>query len=104
MSYFCARVIIAGVAEVECDAFVRGRRRMTPFVRKTASLLVHLFDPVLAIAEHRYVERGDGRRDAQCLTQAGSFWPIFFYVMIIIFLFLLPLIILVILYSVIAKI
>lgn len=39
----------------------------------------------------------------QCLTQAVTFWQITFFVMVIIFLYLFPLIILIVLYTVIAK-
>ncbi|KOB64880.1 Ecdysis triggering hormone receptor subtype-A, partial [Operophtera brumata] len=59
--------------------------------------------PILAIAEHHTVTRQDGSNYAQCLTQAITFWPIAFFVMIIILLYILPLIILIILYSIIAK-
>ncbi|XP_041985239.1 uncharacterized protein LOC121737646 isoform X2 [Aricia agestis] len=58
--------------------------------------------PILAIAELHTVTRLDGTF-YQCLTQAVTFWQITFFVMIIIFLYVLPLIILIILYSVIAK-
>lgn len=63
----------------------------------------YLFSPILAIAEHRIIENRDGRSYGQCLTQAVSFWPILFFVMIILVLFVVPLIILIVLYSVIAK-
>lgn len=59
--------------------------------------------PILAIAEHRTEDREDGTSYATCLTQAVTFWQIFFFVMVIILLYILPLIILIILYSVIAK-
>lgn len=61
------------------------------------------FSPILGIAEHRLVENKDGRFYGQCLTQAVTFWPILFFIMIILLLFIFPLIILIVLYSVIAK-
>lgn len=62
-----------------------------------------LFSPILAIAEHHTVTRHDGSTYAQCLTQAVTFWQITFFIAIIILLYVLPLIILIVLYSVIAK-
>ncbi|XP_022827494.1 thyrotropin-releasing hormone receptor-like isoform X1 [Spodoptera litura] len=59
--------------------------------------------PILAIAEHHTVTRHDGSTYAQCLTQAVTFWQITFFIAIIILLYVLPLIILIVLYSVIAK-
>lgn len=61
------------------------------------------FSPILAIAEHRTVSAEDGSTFAQCFTQAGTFWQITFFVAIIIILYILPLIILIVLYSIIAK-
>ncbi|CAG4970910.1 unnamed protein product [Colias eurytheme] len=58
--------------------------------------------PILGIAELHTVTRQDGTFE-QCLTQAVTFWEITFFVMVIIFLYLLPLIILIVLYTVIAK-
>ncbi|XP_028167686.1 thyrotropin-releasing hormone receptor-like isoform X1 [Ostrinia furnacalis] len=58
--------------------------------------------PILAIAEHHIVKE-DGAEFAQCFTQAVTFWQITFFVAIIIILYTLPLIILIILYSIIAK-
>ncbi|KAG6463616.1 hypothetical protein O3G_MSEX013971, partial [Manduca sexta] len=59
--------------------------------------------PILAIAEHHTIVHHDGTTTSQCLTQAVTFWQISFFVMIIILLYILPLIILIVLYSVIAK-
>lgn len=59
--------------------------------------------PILAIAEHHTITRDDGSTYAQCLTQAITFWQITFFITIIILLYVLPLIILIVLYSVIAK-
>ncbi|XP_052752839.1 thyrotropin-releasing hormone receptor-like isoform X1 [Galleria mellonella] len=59
--------------------------------------------PILAIAEHHTVHRQDGTTFSQCLTQAVSFWQITFFIAIIVLLYFLPLIILIILYSIIAK-
>lgn len=61
-----------------------------------------LFSPILAIAEMHAVTRQDGT-SYQCLTQAVTFWQITFFVMIIVFLYILPLIILIVLYTIIAK-
>ncbi|XP_063896300.1 uncharacterized protein LOC110374305 [Helicoverpa armigera] len=59
--------------------------------------------PILAIAEHHTITRGDGSSYTQCLTQAVTYWQITFFIAIIILLYVLPLIILIVLYSVIAK-
>nr|ARD05167.1 ecdysis triggering hormone receptor A [Antheraea pernyi]QZU75309.1 ecdysis triggering hormone receptor A [Antheraea pernyi] len=59
--------------------------------------------PILAIAEHQSVTNHDGTVTFQCLTQAINFWATSFFVMIIILLYILPLIILIVLYSIIAK-
>ncbi|XP_053619691.1 growth hormone secretagogue receptor type 1-like isoform X2 [Plodia interpunctella] len=59
--------------------------------------------PILAIAEHNSFSGPDGITYSQCLTQAVNFWQITFFITIILFLYALPLIILVILYSIIAK-
>ncbi|KAJ0170935.1 hypothetical protein K1T71_013707 [Dendrolimus kikuchii] len=59
--------------------------------------------PILAIAEHHTVTKQDGSAYSQCLTQAVTFWQITFFITIIILLYALPLIILVVLYSIIAK-
>lgn len=61
------------------------------------------FSPILAIAEHHTVTRQDGTTYFQCLTQAITFWQIAFFIMIILFLYAIPLIVLIILYSIIAK-
>ncbi|CAG9569535.1 unnamed protein product [Danaus chrysippus] len=58
--------------------------------------------PILAIAEIQTVTRQDGTFQ-QCLTQAVTFWQITFFMTVIILLYLLPLFILVVLYTVIAK-
>nr|XP_032523526.1 neuropeptide SIFamide receptor-like [Danaus plexippus plexippus] len=58
--------------------------------------------PILAIAEVQTVTGQDGTFQ-QCLTQAATFWQITFFMTVIIFLYLLPLFILVVLYTVIAK-
>ncbi|XP_039760819.1 neuropeptide SIFamide receptor-like [Pararge aegeria] len=58
--------------------------------------------PILAIVELHTVTRLDGTVH-QCLTQAVTIWQTTFFVMIIIFLYLLPLIILIVLYTIIAK-
>jgi hypothetical protein len=49
------------------------------------------------------VSREDGTEFAQCLTQAVTFWQISFFITIIVILYVLPLIILIVLYSIIAK-
>nr|ALM88301.1 neuropeptide receptor A6-A [Chilo suppressalis] len=59
--------------------------------------------PILAIAEHQINSRVDGTVVAQCLTQAVTVWQISFFISIIVILYILPLIILIVLYSVIAK-
>ncbi|XP_013140589.1 PREDICTED: uncharacterized protein LOC106104940, partial [Papilio polytes] len=59
--------------------------------------------PILAIAEHHTVTRQDGTVYSQCLTQAVTYWQITFFIMVIILLYVLPLFILIVLYSIIAK-
>ncbi|KAJ2940108.1 hypothetical protein O0L34_g14146 [Tuta absoluta] len=59
--------------------------------------------PILIIAEYQPVTRNDGTITFQCVTQAATFWQISFFVMIIILLYIIPLIILITLYTVIAK-
>lgn len=61
-----------------------------------------LCSPILAIADHKATSV-NGTVVNQCLTQAGTVWEITFFVTIIILLYLLPLIILIVLYSIIAK-
>lgn len=57
----------------------------------------------MVIAEHHTVTRQDGSAYSQCLTQAVTIWQITFFIAIIILLYILPLIILIVLYSIIAK-
>lgn len=59
--------------------------------------------PILSIASYQHEIYVDGSEVAVCLTAADTFWPTFFFVGSISFFFLLPFVILVVLYSVIAK-
>lgn len=59
--------------------------------------------PILSIASYRFEEYIDGSQVAVCLTSVDTFWPSFFFVGSITIFFLLPLLILIVLYSVIAK-
>lgn len=61
------------------------------------------YSPILVIAEHNTIRRQDGTTSFECLTQAVTFWQIAFFVMVIVLLYALPLIILIVLYSIIAK-
>lgn len=71
--------------------------------RKCTFRFLFYCSPILAIAEHHPVTRQDGTVTAQCLTQAVTFWQIAFFIMVITLLYLLPLLILIVLYSIIAK-
>lgn len=59
--------------------------------------------PILLFAQYSYEEYVDGSQVPVCLTQATSFWAFTFFLMTISVFFLLPLIILVILYALIAR-
>ncbi|XP_026474054.1 neurotensin receptor type 2-like, partial [Ctenocephalides felis] len=59
--------------------------------------------PILVVASYQYEEYFDGSIVAVCLTQADSFWPALFFISSISVFFLIPLAILVILYTIIAK-
>lgn len=64
---------------------------------------VVIFSPILFFAEYSDVEYVDGSRVAVCLTQASNGWRTTFFVMNISIFFLLPLIVLIVLYTIIAK-
>lgn len=59
--------------------------------------------PILSIASYQLAEYIDGSEVAVCLTSVDTFWPAFFFVFSIILFFFLPLLILIVLYSIIAK-
>lgn len=59
--------------------------------------------PILLMAEYRYEEYYDGSMVPVCLTQASNIWTITYFLMTISAFFILPLFILVILYTIIAK-
>uniref|UniRef100_A0A182TQM0 Thyrotropin-releasing hormone receptor n=1 Tax=Anopheles melas TaxID=34690 RepID=A0A182TQM0_9DIPT len=59
--------------------------------------------PILMISSYEYVEYIDGNMVAACLSPVDSFWPASFFVGSIVLFFIVPLLILVVLYSVIAK-
>uniref|UniRef100_A0A182N721 Thyrotropin-releasing hormone receptor n=1 Tax=Anopheles dirus TaxID=7168 RepID=A0A182N721_9DIPT len=59
--------------------------------------------PILMISSYEYVEYIDGNMVAACLSPVDSFWPASFFVGSIVLFFIVPLFILVVLYSVIAK-
>lgn len=61
------------------------------------------YSPIFLIAKYSHEDYLDGTRVAVCLTQASNTWTIIFFMMTISLFFLLPLIILIILYSIIAK-
>ncbi|XP_050069256.1 neuropeptide Y receptor type 2-like isoform X1 [Anopheles maculipalpis] len=62
-----------------------------------------LTSPILMISSYEYVEYIDGNMVAACLSPVDSFWPASFFVGSIVLFFIIPLFILVVLYSVIAK-
>ncbi|XP_055623553.1 growth hormone secretagogue receptor type 1 isoform X1 [Toxorhynchites rutilus septentrionalis] len=62
-----------------------------------------LTSPILLFAEYSVEEYPDGRRAAVCLTKASTMGAVTFFLMTISLFFLLPLIILVVLYAIIAK-
>ncbi|XP_058467593.1 growth hormone secretagogue receptor type 1 isoform X2 [Malaya genurostris] len=62
-----------------------------------------LTSPILLFAEYSVEEYPDGSRAAVCLTKASNIWTVTFFLMTISLFFLLPLIILVVLYAIIAK-
>ncbi|KAJ6635692.1 Thyrotropin-releasing hormone receptor [Pseudolycoriella hygida] len=68
----------------------------------TNNVRISLF-PILTIAQYGYEEYVDGSRVAVCLTSVESFWSIFFFVGSISLFFILPFVILLVLYTVIAK-
>uniref|UniRef100_A0A336MIZ1 CSON001840 protein n=1 Tax=Culicoides sonorensis TaxID=179676 RepID=A0A336MIZ1_CULSO len=59
--------------------------------------------PILSIASYQLEEYIDGSEVAVCLTSVETFWPAFFFIFSITVFFFLPLLILIVLYSVIAK-
>ncbi|XP_067618589.1 growth hormone secretagogue receptor type 1 isoform X2 [Eurosta solidaginis] len=59
--------------------------------------------PIIWVAEYKFVEYIDGSSVAACLTQAATNWTMGYFVMIIIVFFILPLLILIVLYAIIAK-
>lgn len=59
--------------------------------------------PILGVAEYREEEYFDGTMVPVCLTRADSFWPVFFFVSTISLFFVIPLAVLIVLYSVIAR-
>lgn len=62
-----------------------------------------LLSPILSIATYHVGEYTDGSEEAFCLTSVDTFWPAFFFVFSLGVFFILPLLILIVLYSVIAK-
>ncbi|XP_055902297.1 growth hormone secretagogue receptor type 1 [Eupeodes corollae] len=79
---------------------------------KTRAFLICVFawgvaalftSPILWVAEYKFVEYFDGSYVAACLTQAVTTWTIAFFLMTISIFFVIPLIILIILYGIIAK-
>lgn len=61
------------------------------------------FSPILFVAKYKESEYYDGSLVAACLTEASNEWSTTFFLMIISLFFLIPLIILIILYAIIAK-
>uniref|UniRef100_A0A1A9UJT0 G-protein coupled receptors family 1 profile domain-containing protein n=1 Tax=Glossina austeni TaxID=7395 RepID=A0A1A9UJT0_GLOAU len=61
------------------------------------------FSPIVWVAEYKYVDYVDGTVVAICVTQAITSWAVAFFLMTISLFFVLPLIILIALYGIIAK-
>lgn len=61
------------------------------------------FSPILGIASYQTAEYLDGSMVPVCLTQADTFWPAFYFITTISVFFIIPLAILIILYTIIAK-
>ncbi|XP_026322851.1 QRFP-like peptide receptor isoform X1 [Hyposmocoma kahamanoa] len=59
--------------------------------------------PILAVATFTYEEYDDGSKEPVCLTQADTFWSALFFILTIAVFFIIPLGVLLVLYSVIAK-
>lgn len=66
-------------------------------------LFLCLYSPITIIAHYDRMEYIDGTQVQVCLTQANTFWPALFFLMTISLFFLMPLIVLMILYAVIAR-
>ncbi|KPJ05190.1 Thyrotropin-releasing hormone receptor [Papilio xuthus] len=60
-------------------------------------------DPILGVATFTYEKYDDGTEVPVCLTQADTFWSALFFILIIAIFFIIPLGVLLVLYSVIAK-
>ncbi|XP_059468531.1 thyrotropin-releasing hormone receptor-like isoform X2 [Neocloeon triangulifer] len=59
--------------------------------------------PILAVAEYSFEEYFDGTTVPVCFTRADDFWPVCFFISTISLFFIIPLAILVVLYSIIAR-
>ncbi|XP_053946247.1 G-protein coupled receptor 39-like, partial [Anastrepha ludens] len=59
--------------------------------------------PIIWVADYKFVEYIDGSSVAVCLTQAVNNWTIGYFLMTVIVFFILPLLILIVLYAIIAK-
>ncbi|GBP26540.1 Thyrotropin-releasing hormone receptor [Eumeta japonica] len=62
-----------------------------------------LHSPILGVATFTYEEYSDGSVEPVCLTQADTFWSALFFILTIALFFIVPLAVLLVLYSVIAK-
>lgn len=80
-------------------------RRPQRNVERTSSSYNHILSnsPILAIAKYRTIQYVDGTDVHVCLTQALSAWTIGYFLMIIALFFVLPLVVLVVLYTIIAR-
>lgn len=67
------------------------------------ALAALLTSPVTLVAQYRLAEYIDGSIVPVCLMEADSFWPVLFFIATISLFFVLPLLILLVLYSLIAK-
>jgi hypothetical protein len=62
-----------------------------------------LFSPILKVADYHHELDLDGTTVAVCLTQADTFWTALFFILSVVLFFALPLVILVVLYTIIAR-
>lgn len=61
------------------------------------------FSPIIMISEHRILEYIDGTMIPVCLTKADTFWPVFYFLVINSMFYLGPFVLLIFMYSVIAR-
>lgn len=91
-------------AELYTKHFYSDMRKLTLYHAFSFHFFSHsLHSPVLWIAKYGFSEYYDGSIVSVCLTLVDSFWPAFFFVGSISVFFILPFLILLVLYTVIAR-